>query len=374
MEKNIENEYNIERKDRELLLFDKGFTELPYNEKNEKINIANNNLKRKNINWFTVYLVLFKNTLNSKSLVPKEELKLRLNIIRKYLPPYLNCQKNIENSNTSSIMKKFSFHLYSKNNLMTKLMEKKQSKVITFFEEENENENLENNRKFERKKEKTKTQIFSSSKLNLSFLSDKKQNNYIPKLKTISEEIDDSKDFQVKRTPIKQATLKTGKSFEVKKFFISPKKEELRKRRSYLNLKFLQNKKNVKVKLDNKISNVINNIEDNDKEIVIRTPNDYEYPLILTEKRLISNNNQTYFLDFLNKLNEETKNEKITTYKNEVTSQILKFNEMYFDKKMDDFSQDNLFKELKNTCDIFINKFNCDSQEEKNLADLDKFL
>ena len=374
MEKNIENEYNIERKDRELLLFDKGFTELPYNEKNEKKNIANNNLKRKNINCFTVYLVLFKNTLNSKSLVPKEELKLRLNIIRKYLPPYLNCQKNIENSNTSSIMKKFSFHLYSKNNLMTKLMEKKQSKVITFFEEENENENLENNRKFERKKEKTKTQIFSSSKLNLSFLSDKKQNNYIPKLKTISEEIDDSKDFQVKRTPIKQATLKTGKSFEVKKFFISPKKEELRKRRSYLNLKFLQNKKNVKVKLDNKISNVINNIEDNDKEIVIRTPNDYEYPLILTEKRLISNNNQTYFLDFLNKLNEETKNEKITTYKNEVTSQILKFNEMYFDKKMDDFSQDNLFKELKNTCDIFINKFNCDSQEEKNLADLDKFL
>ena len=374
MEKNIENEYNIERKDRELLLFDKGFTELPYNEKNEKINIANNNLKRKNINWFTVYLVLFKNTLNSKSLVPKEELKLRLNIIRKYLPPYLNCQKNIENSNTSSIMKKFSFHLYSKNNLMTKLMEKKQSKVITFFEEENENENLENNQIFERKKEKTKTQIFSSDKLNFFFLSDKKINNYMSKLKTISELDADSKDIQVKRTPIKQTTLKTGKSFEVKKFFISPKKEELRKRRSNLNLKFLRNKKNIKFKFDNKISKGINNIEDNDKEIVIRTPNDYEYPLILTEKRLISNNNQTYFLDFLNKLNEETKNEKITTYKNEVISQILKFNEMYFDKKMDDFSQDNLFKELKNTCDIFINKFNCDSQEEKNLADLDKFL
>ena len=374
MENNIENEYNIERKDRELLLFDKGFTELPYNEKNEKINKVNNNLKRKNINWFTVYLVLFKNTLNSKSLVPKEELKLRLNIIRKYLPPYLNCQKNIENSNTSSIMKKFSFHLYSKNNLMAKLMEKKQSKVITFFEEENENENLENNQIFERKKEKTKTQIFSSDKLNFFFLSDKKINNYMSKLKTISELDTDSKDIQVKRTPIKQATLRTGKSFEVKKFFISPKKEELRKRRSNSNLKFLRNKKNIKFKLDNKNSKGINNIEDNDKEIVIRTPNDNEYPLVLTEKRLISNNNQTYFLDFLNKLNEETKNEKITTYKSEVTSQILKFNEMYFDKKMDDFSQDNLFKELKNTCEIFINKFNCDSQEEKNLADLDKFL
>ena len=56
--------------------------------------------------------MLFKNTLTSKSLVPKDELKLRLNIIRQYLPPYYNCQKNIEKSNSNSILKKFTYHLY----------------------------------------------------------------------------------------------------------------------------------------------------------------------------------------------------------------------------------------------------------------------
>ena len=146
------------------------------------------------------------------------------------------------------------------------------------------------------------------------------------------------------------------------------------KKTSGLNLKFLEMEKNVSVKFDNKFAGEGNDLENNDKEIIIRTPNDKEYPLVLTEKRMINNNNQTFFMDFLNKLNEETKNEKITTYKKEVTSQILKFNEMYFDTKMDDFSQDNLFNEIKNTCDLFINKFNLDNQEEKNLGDLDKFL
>lgn len=378
MENKDENEYNKERKDRELLLFDKGFTKLPYNEKNKKINKGSNNLKKKNINWFTVYLVLFKNTLSSKNLVPKEELKLRLNIIRKYLPPYLNCQKGIENSNTSSIMKKFTYHLYSKNNnLMAKLKEKKSDNVITLFEEEeNENGNsiLENNQPqtFERKKQKTKTQKISLPNLNLYFLNQKK-NIYISKLKTISEIDTNSKDLLFKRSPEKKFTLKSGKSFDDKKLFLSPRKEE-RRRISNSNLRFLRNEKNVKFKFDKKTCDLNNNILKNDKEIIIRTPNDKEFPLILTEKRLINNNNQTYFFNFLNKLNEETKNEKITTYKNEVNSQILRFNEMYFDTKMDDFSQDNLFNELKNTCDMFINKFNCDNQEEKNLADLDKFL
>ena len=41
--------------------------------------------------------MLFKNTLTSKSLVPKEELKLRLNIIRQYLPSYYNCLKILRN-------------------------------------------------------------------------------------------------------------------------------------------------------------------------------------------------------------------------------------------------------------------------------------
>ena len=131
--------------------------------------------------------------------------------------------------------------------------------------------------------------------------------------------------------------------------------------------------KNVKVKLD-KNNNDVYNIASKNKEFIIRTPNDNEYPLVLCEKRMINNSNQTYFYSCLNKLNEDTKNEKINTYKKEVTSQILKFNELYYDSKIDDFSQDTLFNEIKSTCDMFINKFNFDDQEEKNLADLDKFL
>jgi hypothetical protein len=87
-----------------------------------------------------------------------------------------------------------------------------------------------------------------------------------------------------------------------------------------------------------------------------------------------NNNNQTYFIDSLNKLNDETKNIKINSYKTEVASQFLKFNEIFYDTKIDDLSQDHLFNEIKNTCDLFINKFNFDNQEEKNLADLDKFI
>ena len=381
MDNDIENEYNKERKDRDLLLFDNGFTDMPYNESNVKINNDSSSNKRKNINWFTVYLLLFKNTLNSKNIVPKEELKLRLNIIRKYLPPYYNCQKNIENSNTSSIMKKFTYHLYSKNNLLKKLIEKKNERKLSFFEDEDENESEDNysikeENKFERRKTKTRTEKFSFSKLNLFFLNDKKPSSrksvsFKPTFK-ITEEYKNKS-----RSPVKRSTIKHSDKYCLShKLFMSPIHEgvPMSKKTTSLNLKFLEMEKNVKVKLDNKFGGEGNDLENNDKEIVIRTPNDKEYPLVLTEKRLINNNNQTFFIDFLNKLNEETKNEKITTYKKEVTSQILKFNEMYFDTKMDDFSQDNLFNEIKNTCDLFINKFNFDNQEEKNLGDLDKFL
>ena len=36
MDNDIEKDYNNERKYREFFLFDKGFAEMPYNEKNEK--------------------------------------------------------------------------------------------------------------------------------------------------------------------------------------------------------------------------------------------------------------------------------------------------------------------------------------------------
>ena len=380
MEYDIEKEYNNERKDRELFLFDKGFTEMPYNEQKENTDKKDNKLKKGNINWFTVYLALFKNTLNSKNLVPKEELKLRLNIIRKYLPPYYNCQKNLENSNTNSILKKFTYHLYSNNNLMKKLVEKKNEKKFSFNEEENEEEDEskskeENNQNFERRKTKTKTEKFSFSKLNLLFLNDKKQSlrksiNFLNKPLKIIDEYNIKNFSPAKRSNLRRSSFKSNeKFFDNKKIFNSSKKVKKKN-----NLKFAEIEKNVKFKFDNKYNDIKKNFENNNKDIIIRTPNDTEYPLILTEKRMINNSNQTYFFDFLNKLNEETKMEKINTYKKEVTSQILKFNEMYFDTKMDDFSQDTLFNDLKNTCDMFINKFNFDNQEEKNLGDLDKFL
>lgn len=388
MDNELENEYNKERKDRELFLFDKGFTDISYSENNLKKSKGKIILKKKNINWFTVYLALFKNTLSSKSLVPKEELKLRLNIIRKYLPSYYNCQKNIENSNTNSIMKKFTYHIYSRNNLLKKLIEKKNERKFSFYEDENESEE-ENSRqsiqenKFERRKSKTRTEKFPFSKLNLLFFNDKKlvsqktSNIKKPKLKVIEEYQNKNSSQEKKRTPIKLSTTNYNEKFSInKKLFMSPNNDSKSpsKKSSNLNVKFFEMEKNVKVKFNNKFNGLGNEFENNNKEIIIRTPNDNEYPLVLTEKRMINNNNQTYFMDFLNKLNDETKNEKINTYKKEVTSQILKFNEMYFDTKMEDFSQDNLFNELKSTCDMFINKFNFDNQEEKNLGDLDKFL
>ena len=379
MDNDKENEFNSDKKDRELILFDKGLNEIPYNEKKEK---ENTNKKRKNINWFTVYMILFKNTLNSKNLVPKEELKLRLSIIRKYLPPFYNCQKNIENSNTNSILKKFSYHLYSKSNLMQRLIEKKNTKKILDFDEDNEDDSIPKIYRSEtvaRRRTKTKTEKFSFSKLNLFSDKKHKQKKSLGLFKAPLEIVEENNDAKLssldKRNSRKRGTLKSSEKylFSGNRFNINLRREELSKKTSDLN-KFYEIEKNIKVKFGKK-NTELNKINNN-KDVVIRTPNDSEYPLVLTEKRLTNNNNnnQTYFMDFLNKLNEETKSEKINSYKKEVTSQILKFNEMFFDTKMDDFSKDNLFNELKSTCDMFINKFSFDTQEEKNLGDLDKFL
>jgi hypothetical protein len=260
------------------------------------------------------------------------------------------------------------------------LIEKKNERKLSFFEDEDEdgsedNYSIKEENKFERRKTKTRTEKFSFSKLNLLFLNDKKQSqrksiNFLSKPLKIIDEYNIKNFSPAKRSNLRRSSFKSNEKFlDNKKIFNSSKKDKKKN-----NLKFAEIEKNVKFKFDNKLNDIKKNFENNNKDIIIRTPNDTEYPLILTEKRMINNSNQTYFFDFLNKLNEETKMEKINTYKKEVTSQILKFNEMYFDTKMDDFSQDTLFNDLKNTCDMFINKFNFDNQEEKNLGDLDKFL
>ena len=74
------------------------------------------------------------------------------------------------------------------------------------------------------------------------------------------------------------------------------------------------------------------------------------------------------------KENLETKNEKITTYKKELASQLLKFNELYYDSKLEDLGSDKTFNEIKSGCDLFINRFTLDKQEEKIISDLEKFL
>ena len=131
----------------------------------------------------------------------------------------------------------------------------------------------------------------------------------------------------------------------------------------------------MKIKNLNNIFNDENSIDEmfQKNDIILGTPSDSEFPLVLSQKRNF-NTKPTFFYESLNKIKELTKQEKIKTFQKEFTSQILKFNDLYFDPKIDDFSNDKLFNDVKATCDIFINKFHIDSDEEKNLADLDNYI
>ena len=106
MEKNI-TENNIDKLDKELLLFDKGFNDIQ--EISSKKKLTSEHTKKNHVTWFTLYLKLFKNALSSKNLIPKEELKLRLNIMRKYLPSYYNVPKSNEITNLLSFKKRQAF-------------------------------------------------------------------------------------------------------------------------------------------------------------------------------------------------------------------------------------------------------------------------
>ena len=137
------------------------------------------------------------------------------------------------------------------------------------------------------------------------------------------------------------------------------------------NFYFFEFERKAKLKMDKQ--NEFNELEGINKEFLIRTPNDNEYSLILTDRRNMDNSH-TYFMEYLNKLNLETKNEKITTYKKELASQLLKFNELYYDSKLEDLGSDKTFNEIKSGCDLFINRFTLDKQEDKTISDLEKFL
>ena len=376
-----------EREDKNIILFDKGFNDIQ--ELSSKKRLDQNKKKKKPTTWYSLYLILFKNTLSSNHLIPKEELKLRLNILRKYLPPYYNAPKTTDNLNSSSLLKKFTYHAYSKNNFIKKLLEKsnKRSSIFLFEEaetKENNNLNDSTNQVFKRRNRKTMTQKLDISKLNLfNFAGSRRgsiQKNKLLELKDINviqEEPEkvNSKILQNfarnervspdKRKFGKRSTIKMEGQLMNKLIFRQKKKKQ------NSNFYFFEFERKAKLKLDKQ--NEFNELENINKDFLIRTPTDNEYSLILTDKRNMDISH-TYFTEYLNKLNLETKNEKITTYKKELASQLLKFNELYYDSKLEDLGSDKTFNEIKSGCDLFINRFTLDKQEEKIISDLEKFL
>jgi len=265
---------------------------------------------KKKINWFLLYKILFKNILSSKEVIPLEELNLRFNIIRTSLPKYYKGYKG-NDSNSSAIIKKFTYHI-CKNKRRSKSFYRLRMKT----EEKAKILHLENKAINERSSTIGKSKS-SKININLNF-----ENN-------------------IKSSPSKK--------------FISID-----------SMKF----KNVHNIFNTENSKEINHETNN---IILGTPSDHELPLVLSQKRNF-NSKPTFFYESLNKIKEFTKQEKIKTFQKEFTSQILKFNDLYFDPKIDDFSNDKLFNDVKATCDLFINKFHIDSDEEKNLADLDNYI
>ena len=385
MEKKIDDN-NQEKIDKNLLLFDKGFNDIQ--ELSLKKNLTRNYAKRKTINWYTLYLILFKNTLSSKNVIPAEELKLRLNIVRKYLPSFYNPQVSSENSNSNSLLKKFTYHVYPKNNFIKRLLDKsnKKRQILHFEDTENKENDLNESKgqTFQRRIRKTKTQKFTSSDLNLFNFGARRnsiQKNFPSEIKGLNVIQESSpkrgskifKDFDKKEGLSRERGRKLSKKSTIK--METPVMNKLlfnqTKKKHQSNFYFFEFERKAKLKLDKK--NEYNELDNINKDYLIRTPNDNEYSLILSDKRNLDNK-RTYFYEFLNKLNLETKNEKVNTYKRELATQLLKFNELYYDAKLEDFGSDKTFNEIKTGCDLFINRFKTDKQEEKIISDLDKFL
>ena len=102
----------------------------------------------------------------------------------------------------------------------------------------------------------------------------------------------------------------------------SNKKDSTKKVKININNNTLMNSSRVKV--SNNI-NIDNSKEDNNEgnQIILGTPTDSEFPLVLSQKRTY-NTKQSFFFESLNKIKELTKQEKIKTFQKEFTSQILK--------------------------------------------------
>ena len=160
MKEEPKDSYQEEKAKKEYLIFDRGLSELTVSKEKET---------KKKINWFTLYKILFKNILNSKDVIPLDELILRFNIIRSSLPKYYKGYKG-NDSNSSAIIKKFTYHICKSKKKpinIFKLREKSEErKAINPFQKLNSEGNI-NIRK--RSIQRTKT-VKLSNKLNLDFL------------------------------------------------------------------------------------------------------------------------------------------------------------------------------------------------------------
>ncbi len=269
----------------------------------------------------------------------------------------------------------------------------KKEKIPSFFssfkhfeKKEGENKEKEENERpqspvFQRRIRKTKTQKFTSSNINLFNFGGRRGS--IGRIKPLEpndlkaiQEYSPKKENKISKNLMrvdspnrrkigKRSTLKMEGQMINKLVF------NQRKKKQNSNLYFFELERKAKLKMDKQ--NELTDLEKIDTDFLIRTPNDNEFSLELSDKRTM-NGNRTYFYEYLNKLNLETKNEKINTYKREVATQLLKFNDFYFDSKLEDFGHDKLFSEIKGNCDLFINKFKMDKYEEKKISDLEKFL
>ena len=375
MKEEPKDSYQEEKAKKEFLIFDRGLSELTVSKEKES--------KRK-INWFILYKILFKNILNSKDVIPLDELILRFNIIRSSLPKYYKGYKG-NDSNSSAIIKKFTYHICKSKKKpinIIKLREKSEErKTVNPFMKLNSEGNVNMRR---RSLQRTKT-VKLSNKLNLDFLNkDKSKINSNKKylkddgLEVLPENEDFSKDAKKnndnKRLKLSEKSLLKNSS---KKSFNSNKKEKDKDKDIKNKNKISLNIPNTPIKFNENINsfNLDGNKSDKKEknEIILGTPTESEFPLNLSQKRLY-NTKPSFFFESVNKMKEKTKEEKIKTFQKEFTAQILKFNDLYFDPKIDDFYNDKLFNDVKATCDLFINKFKIDSEEEKNLADLDNYI
>jgi hypothetical protein len=132
--------FNDDKINKNLLIFDKGFNDIQ--ELSSKKKLIEISIKKKKVCWYDVYINLFKNTLSSKHAIPQEELKLRLNMIRKHLPSYYNAQKPSESSNSNSLLKKFTYHVYPKNNFIKRLLDKSNKRTSLLLFDDNENKEM----------------------------------------------------------------------------------------------------------------------------------------------------------------------------------------------------------------------------------------